>query len=70
MEVDSKVIVMRLIQKWMKNDSVLFTVKNIYPHVNKVTHKLTWVAKDFSSPYCWVEPPDFLKGLVDISCPC
>lgn len=82
-EMDSKLVVDGIASRdvvWTELGSILsscrrildnnhlITVRFIRRDANEVAHRLARAAKDFPSPHCWVEPPDFVDGLLNISC--
>lgn len=47
-----------------------FKVVWVSRNANVVAHSLARMSRSFESPYCWVEPPDFVDGLPDICTSC
>ncbi|KAL6517616.1 hypothetical protein OROMI_033317 [Orobanche minor] len=45
-----------------------FTISYISRNANCMAHVFVRASKSFSSPHSWVEPPDFVDGLLDSIC--
>lgn len=47
-----------------------FEVRWVSRNANSVAHALARNSRDFESPSCWVEPPSFVVGLLDVCHSC
>lgn len=56
--------------KKILESNLSFTVKHVRRDVNFVAHRLARVAKHYSNPHVWVEPPDCVESLLNYSCSC
>ncbi|KAL8510346.1 hypothetical protein ACS0TY_017235 [Phlomoides rotata] len=50
--------------------NVLFDIKLVRRNVNDVAHYLARASVSYDSPCLWVEPPNFVDGLLDNTCFC
>ncbi|KAL8531537.1 hypothetical protein ACS0TY_008219 [Phlomoides rotata] len=47
-----------------------FSVRWVYRNANLLAHSLARASWNYDSPYIWVEPPDFVDGLLESICSC
>ncbi|KAL8481550.1 hypothetical protein ACS0TY_027890 [Phlomoides rotata] len=56
--------------KILLRDNPSFSVRWVYRSANSVTHAFARAFRVFKSPHYWVEPPNFVDGLLNFCTSC